>query len=71
MTMKQVDISYNGYCCVPGPVNKLAIFGSRKNRTNCVTDHTKGLSTKHILMAFLKSIYFAVVLSAEVSLKIS
>jgi hypothetical protein len=43
MKMKQVFISYNDCCCVPGPVNKLAIFGSRKNRTNCVTDHTKGL----------------------------
>ena len=42
MKMKQVYISYNGCCCVPGPVNKLAIFGFRKNRTNCVTDHTKG-----------------------------
>ena len=43
MKMKQVYISYNGCCCVPGPVNKLAICGSRKNLTNCVTDHTKGL----------------------------
>ena len=45
MKMKQVYVSYNGCCCVPGPVNKLAIFGSRKNRTNCVTDHTKGLKS--------------------------
>ena len=28
MKMKQVYISYNGCCCVPGPVNKLAILGS-------------------------------------------
>ena len=41
MKMKQVYISYN-CCCDPGPVSKLAIFGSLKNRTNCVTDHPKG-----------------------------
>ena len=38
MKMKQVYISYNqiwlqcnGCCCVPGPVNNPAIFGSQKN----------------------------------------
>ena len=46
---------YNGCCCVPGPVSKLAIFGSRKNRTNCVTDHTKGLLNETLLLSSLHS----------------
>ena len=45
--------SYNGFCCIPGPVNNSAIFGSRKNRMSCVTDHTKGLEKETILLSSL------------------
>ena len=44
MKMKQVYISYNGCCCVPGQVNNWSILWSWKNRTNCETDHTTGVS---------------------------
>ena len=47
--------SYNGFCCDPGPVNNSAIFGSRKNRMSCVTDHTKGLEKETILSSTLQS----------------
>ena len=52
--MLLVIIPYNGFCCVPGPVNNSAIFGSRKNRMSCVTDHTKEIAKETILLSIPK-----------------
>ena len=52
---RRVYNRYNGCWFILGPVSKLAIFGSRKNLTNCVTDHTKGLLNETLLLSSLHS----------------
>ena len=55
LEMQLESILYNGFCCDPGPDNNSTIFGSRKNRMSCVTDHTKGLEKEIMLLSFLHS----------------
>ena len=43
----------------PWASQQAAIFGSRKNRTNCVTDHTKGLLNETLLLSSLHSCLIA------------